>query len=296
MPTYCNPINVDYGYCPIPNFCEQGKHRATADPVILTFRGDYYLFSTNQSGYWHSADMLDWTFVRRTFLRPEHDTYDDLCAPTAWVMNDAIYVIGSTYTDIFPIWVSKNPKANEWEEATSAFKPGGWDPAFFLDDDGRLYFYHGSGNTHPIFGFEVDPVTFEMIGERKPLVWLDDAKHGWERFGEHYDNVFLRPFIEGAWMDKHAGRYYLQYGAPGTEFRGYADDAWRVFSLAVVFEPIISPFIRQPCILSDRSLHRSRHFSTQSQILGDKLCRSCRRIWLRPSRCQRPIERRGTRP
>lgn len=226
MPTYCNPINVDYGYCPIPNFCEQGKHRATADPVIVTFQGDYYLFSTNQSGYWHSPDMLNWTFVRRSFLRPEHETYDDLCAPTAWVMNDALYVIGSTYTDTFPIWVSRHPKANEWEEATPSFKPGGWDPAFFLDDDGRLYFYHGSGNTHPIFGFEVDPVTFEMIGERKPLVWLDDAKHGWERFGEHYDNVFLRPFIEGAWMDKHAGRYYLQYGAPGTEFSGYADGVY----------------------------------------------------------------------
>ena len=48
--TYCNPINIDYGYCPIPNFVEQGKHRATADPVITVFKGNYYLFSTNQWG------------------------------------------------------------------------------------------------------------------------------------------------------------------------------------------------------------------------------------------------------
>ena len=33
--TYCNPINIDYGYTPIPNFSEQGRHRATADPVIV---------------------------------------------------------------------------------------------------------------------------------------------------------------------------------------------------------------------------------------------------------------------
>ena len=52
--TYCNPINIDYGYCPIPNFTEWGKHRATADPVIVTYKGDYYLFSTNQWGYWWS--------------------------------------------------------------------------------------------------------------------------------------------------------------------------------------------------------------------------------------------------
>ncbi|HZH65841.1 MAG TPA: hypothetical protein VEY10_13185, partial [Flavisolibacter sp.] len=31
--TYCNPVNLDYGYTPIPNFTNWGKHRATADPV-----------------------------------------------------------------------------------------------------------------------------------------------------------------------------------------------------------------------------------------------------------------------
>jgi xylan 1,4-beta-xylosidase len=46
--TFCNPINIDYGYTPIPNFSEQGRHRATADPVIALFKGNYYLFSTNQ--------------------------------------------------------------------------------------------------------------------------------------------------------------------------------------------------------------------------------------------------------
>ncbi|HET6722452.1 MAG TPA: hypothetical protein VFH07_06860, partial [Chitinophagaceae bacterium] len=56
--TYCNPINIDYGYTPIPNFSEWGRHRATADPVIVLYKNDYYLFSTNQWGYWWSSDML----------------------------------------------------------------------------------------------------------------------------------------------------------------------------------------------------------------------------------------------
>ena len=30
-------------------------------------------------------------------------------------------------------------------------------------------------------------------------------------------------FIEGAWMTKHNGKYYMQYGAPATEFKGYAN-------------------------------------------------------------------------
>jgi hypothetical protein len=39
-------------------------------------------------------------------------------------------------------------------------------------------------------------------------------------------NTFLQPFIEGAWTTKHEGRYYLQYGAPATEFSGYADGVY----------------------------------------------------------------------
>ena len=33
-------------------------------------------------------------------------------------------------------------------------------------------------------------------------------------------------YIEGAWMTKHGGRYYLQYGAPGTEFNVYANGTY----------------------------------------------------------------------
>ena len=45
--TYCNPINIDYGYTPIPNFSQWGRHRATADPVIVNYKGDYYLDESN---------------------------------------------------------------------------------------------------------------------------------------------------------------------------------------------------------------------------------------------------------
>ena len=65
--TFCNPINIDYGYTPIPNFSQWGKHRATADPVIVNYKGDYYLFSTNQWGYWWSSDMNNWNFFDTKF-------------------------------------------------------------------------------------------------------------------------------------------------------------------------------------------------------------------------------------
>lgn len=224
--TYCNPINIDYGYTPIPNFSEQGRHRATADPVIVLFKDNYYLFSTNQWGYWYSSDMLDWKFVSRKFLKPYHHVYDELCAPAVWAQHDTLLVIGSTYTRDFPIWMSKNPTVDDWTEAVDSFKVGAWDPGFLADDDGKLYAYFGSSNTYPTYGQEINRKTFDTIGPRIPLLHLNDSIHGWERFGEYHDNTFLKPFIEGSWMNKYNGKYYLQYGAPGTEFSGYGDGVY----------------------------------------------------------------------
>jgi hypothetical protein len=221
--TYCNPINIDYGYTPIPNFSEWGRHRATADPVIVNYKGDYYLFSTNQWGYWWSSDMLKWNFIPRHFLRPEHKVYDDLCAPAVGIIGDTMLVFGSTYGRDFPIWMSTDPKHDKWSEAVHKFDIGGWDPAFFTDDDGRLYMYNGSSNAFPLKGVELNRKTLQPMGTRTELYVLRPERFGWQRFGEHMDNTFLNPFMEGAWMTKHNGKYYLQYGAPGTEFSGYAD-------------------------------------------------------------------------
>jgi xylan 1,4-beta-xylosidase len=221
--TYCNPINIDYGYTPIPNFSEWGKHRATADPVIVNYKGNFYLFSTNQWGYWWSSDMLNWKFISKKFLRPWNEGYDELCAPAVGIIGDTMIVFGSTYTSKFTIWMSTNPKANEWKPLVDSFEIGGWDPAFFTDDDGKLYMYNGSSNTYPLYGVELNRKTFQPIGTRKEMHMLKQWRYGWQRFGEHMDNTFLDPFMEGAWMTKHNGKYYLQYGAPGTEFSGYAD-------------------------------------------------------------------------
>ncbi len=222
--TYCNPVNIDYGYTPIPSFTEWGRHRATADPVIVNYKNDYYLFSTNQWGYWWSSDMLHWNFISRKFLRPWNTgTYDELCAPAVGIIGDTMIVFGSTYTSNFTIWMSTNPKANEWKPLVDSFEIGGWDPDFFTDDDGKLYMYNGSSNRYPIYGIELNRNTMQPVGTRKEMYFLEDWRYGWQRFGEYYDNTFLDPFIEGSWMTKHNGKYYLQYGAPGTEFSGYAD-------------------------------------------------------------------------
>jgi hypothetical protein len=236
--TYCNPINIDYGYTPIPDFSEGGRHRATADPVIVNYQGDYFLFSTNQWGYWWSSDLINWNFMSRRFLRPWNKVYDELCAPAVGIIGDTMLVIGSTYTSEFTIWMSTNPKADDWKPLVDSFEIGGWDPAFFTDDDGRYYMYNGSSNRYPLYGIELNRKTMQPYGTRKELYLLEPWRYGWQRFGEHMDDTFLDPFIEGAWMTKNNGKYYLQYGAPGTEFSGYADGV-------VVGDDPLGPFIPQ---------------------------------------------------
>jgi xylan 1,4-beta-xylosidase len=236
--TYCNPINIDYGYTPIPNFSEAGRHRATADPVIVNYKGDYYLFSTNQWGYWWSSDMVKWNYISRRFLRPWNKVYDELCAPAVGIIGDTMLVMGSTYTSEFTIWMSTNPKVNEWKPLVDSFAIGGWDPAFFTDDDGRFYMFNGSSNRYPLYGIELSRKTMQPFGTRKELYLLEPWRYGWQRFGEYMDDTFLDPFMEGAWMTKHNGKYYLQYGAPGTEFSGYADGV-------LVGDDPLGPFIPQ---------------------------------------------------
>lgn len=246
--TYCNPVNIDYGYTPFPEFANWGKNRATADPVIVNYKGDYYLFSTNQWGYWYSNDMLNWHFNARKFLRPWNNSKDELCAPAVGIIGDTMIVFGSTYTKNFTIWMSTNPKANEWKPLVDSFEIGGWDPAFFTDDDGRFYMYNGSSNNYPVYGVELDRKTFRPIGTRTPMYLLESWRYGWQRFGENMDNTFLDPFIEGAWMTKHNGKYYFQYGAPGTEMSGYADGV----------------------VVSDRPLFEGREVKPQSDPLSFK--------------------------
>ncbi|HEX5026053.1 MAG TPA: discoidin domain-containing protein, partial [Agriterribacter sp.] len=139
-----------------------------------------------------------------------------------------------------------NPKANEWKPLVDSFAIGGWDPDFFTDDNGRFYMYNGSSNTYPLYGVELNRKTFEPIGTRKEMYLLQPWRYGWQRFGEYLDNTFLDPFMEGAHMTKHNGKYYLQYGAPGTEFSGYADGVVAGDNALGPFTPQSDPFSYKP--------------------------------------------------
>src|SRR5665647_3982931 len=82
--TICNPINLSYRFC-----LDAPSRREAADPTMVTFKGEYYLFASKSGGYFHSTDLINWDLITTKDL-PLEDY-----APTAVVMNDAIYFMAS---------------------------------------------------------------------------------------------------------------------------------------------------------------------------------------------------------
>ena len=221
MDTYCNPLNVDYTYM-IYNSDKDISYRSGADPAVVEFRGEYYMFVTRSHGYWHSTDLQNWKFIK-----PGRNWYPQGCnAPAAHNYKDSVLYVAGDPSGAMSILSSADPASGNWD-ATPAILHDLQDPDLFIDDDGKAYMFWGSSNVYPIRGMELERNRrFIKKGDTKELFNKDMDKHGWERFGENHADTVLSGYIEGPWMTKHNGKYYLQYGAPGTEFNVYADGVY----------------------------------------------------------------------
>lgn len=235
--TFCNPINISYNFEPYNNNVKpNGSFRSSADPMGLMYGDEAFLFSTNQDGFHYSKNFTDWEFAQASFKRRPTD--DDQCAPAAFVSGDTLFYTGSTYKGL-PIWFTTEPKSGKFRRVVDKNMLPSWDPCLFLDDDGKLYLYYGSSNEFPLKGVQVSRDDFYPISKIHDVMALHPDKHGWERFGMNNDDTStLAPFTEGAYMTKHNGKYYLQYGAPGTEFKVYADGVY-------VSDNPLGPFVYQ---------------------------------------------------
>lgn len=212
--TICNPINLSYRFC-----LDAPSRREAADPTMVTFKGEYYLFASKSGGYFHSTDLINWDLITTKDL-PIEDY-----APTAVEMNGELYFMASKNDPPLTIYKTADPKSGKWEVVNAAFPIGMTDPDLFVDDDGRLYFYYGCSNVNPIYAVELDQKTLNPIGKPVAVIKSDKKNYGWERSGD-YNEIGNDPWIEGAWMTRHNGKYYLQYAGPGTEFKSYSDGVY----------------------------------------------------------------------
>ena len=255
MKYFCNPINVNYP-CHIrktPSGENARVLRSAADASMILYEGRYYVFATGISGVLVSDDLVSWERRPLPAEVPAHMT-----APDARVLNGYVYLCASGRGPECDRFRTRDVLNGPYERIEGTFDY--WDPNLFADEDGRVYFYWGSSNVTPIWGVELDPETMRPMGERTALMSSHPDEIGYERFGENnsrtpktpeegerlyaallkergqkeeeippYERATgkatLRdmPYIEGVWVDKFGGKYYLQYAAPGTEFNVYSD-------------------------------------------------------------------------
>ena len=259
MKYFCNPININYRYQFNADPRRGGDMqicREAADPSMIYYEGRYYIFASMTLGVWVSDDLATWENHRLPNDLPLYDYAPDVRVKDGWV-----WLCASKNDENCHRWRTKDILNGPYEKIEGSFPF--WDPNLFVDDDGRVYFYWGCSNMTPIWGVELDPGTMQPIGEKQVLIEGHPHEIGYERIGE--DNSTLpaseeeveqkyqaffqhnavpesqipahlkpmirgmftnRPYIEGAWMDKHRGKYYLQYACPGTQYNTYSDGVY----------------------------------------------------------------------
>lgn len=274
MNTYCNPLDLGYRY---QHHREGNKFTAVregADPTLVFFKGSYYMFVSMSAGFWYSENLLDWKF----HANPELLMYDYapdvrqiggylyFCA-SRWANNCPILRTADPLSDRFeevsapfPFW-DPDIFCDDDGRVYLYWGCSNTAPIFGVELDAATMLPVGE-KRELIFGNE-DELGYERPGDSglagketnalyQALKKLADPAtgelhitpeteaalgHDAEALKKMFDTIG-RPYVEGAFMTKHAGRYYLQYSAPGTEYNTYLDGVY-------VSEHPLGPFVRQ---------------------------------------------------
>lgn len=252
--TYCNPLNLDYGW---GKFSEKRKEsRTSADPVIVLFKDKYYLFTTQDiGGYRVSDDLMTWKNIYfDKSIDPSPLDVDHYVAPAVAADGNYMYFINfnrkreQQTTNVFR---TSDPESGIWEKCGEVRRMA--DPSLFIDN-GRYHIYYGLGVDQSTKYYEVDSVTFiekpnSLKVLREYITDVNDCKSGYH-FGrrEIYDEIeapewkgkfnYL-PCPEGAWIVKNNNKYYLQYATPGTICNWYCD-------IVMVSDSVNGGFVEMP--------------------------------------------------
>ena len=265
--TFCNPINIEYRFGFSLPWVKESRREA-ADPAIVVFKGEYWLFASKAGGYWHSSDMVNWKRVsKHGFSEQIIEAY----APAVVVMNNRLYF---TANGLDGIYSTDDPAKGEWrQEVYFPEKDRYVDPAMLVDDDGRFFLYDGC--VRPIAVTELDPKNgFKQINRLTGIMQSDHLRRGWEVNGANNRggpwkmkdgtiNDGCKPCVEGVWMTKHGRKYYLQYATPSTQSKTYGDGVF------VGDNPMLAR--RRPCPAGG-TVWRSQSLCRRRGQPGDARC------------------------
>ena len=272
---YCNPINLTYRYQYNQKEKHFVRNREAADPSLITYKGKYYLFPSMSRAFFSSTDFINWQMhdlkgvpvydyapdVRVIgkymyfsaskageichFYRtedPESDEFEmiegtfDFWDPNLFVDDDGRVYFYWGCSNVTPIW------GVELDQET--MKPLG-ERKELISNHKTTFGYERVGENH-------------IFDIKSNNVWLMVRKHFAEQMGcqpeeiidlepliaqmpEEQQQVMRtiisdNPYIEGPWMTKYNGQYYLQYACTGTEYNVYGDGVY-------ISEEPLGPFV-----------------------------------------------------
>ncbi len=187
-----------------------------ADPFVLLHDGTYYLYSTNSpDGFrvFTSSDMAEWQ--DRGYCLRADDVMGDrgFWAPEVICRNGRFYMV-YVANEHLGIATSDSPlgpfrqESKRWLNECNEI-----DGHFFIDDDGTPYLYFvrfNEGNVLWCAKINDDLLSYDTDSAR----FLFRAEDEWE----------LRDcsVVEGPFVLKHKGKYYLTYSANHTRCEDYA--------------------------------------------------------------------------
>jgi xylan 1,4-beta-xylosidase len=192
------------------------QYRELADPTALWFENKWYLYPSCDMA-WVSADE------GRTWQHHPLNVRDIGYAPTV-VQHRGRFLLMASDSAVYSGPTPLGPFESIGQLAMPALPglPGQTDPMLFSDDDGRLFYYWGCTPNSGIWGVELDAANpTRVIGEPKEMIPFRPDTYPWERVGSHNQNP-TTGWMEGSWMVKQHGKYYLTYSSGGTQYRTYA--------------------------------------------------------------------------
>ena len=262
MKTYCNPLDLGYRYQHMKEGPRVAGFREGADPTLVYFKNKYYLFVSMSAGFWYSDDLLHWDFhadpdlliydyapdVRQVgdylyfsasrkgrncpILRtadPLTEPFTEVSAPFSfWDPDMFCDDDGRVYfywgcSNMSPIWgVELDPETMTpigekkelifgHEKELGYERPGNNGivnkEASVLYKSMKPFYNEATGK------LELPPQMAQMPGLNAEVLTA-------------MFKAIDKPYIEGAFMTKHDGTYYLQYACPGTQYNTYADGVY----------------------------------------------------------------------
>lgn len=235
-------------------------YREAADPSLVLFKGIYYLFPSMTAGFLTSENLADWEFHKFLSDMPVYDyapdvravgdylyfsaskrgeicsfyrTKDPLTEPFEEIQGSFSFWDPNLFVDedgrMYFYWGCSNMTPIYGVELDPETMKPLTEPLVMFDSDNEVRGYERVGTDHisPKTKEEIRQQAEAMIAQMLSAPVELRRQHGFE------DEEFVRktaysvmgddPYIEGAWMTKREGKYYLQYAIPGTEYNVYGD-------------------------------------------------------------------------